>query len=138
MEKLKKLKAIIPVLGTMCVVLLFHFSKIYALKFYPVIVNSFIFCVFFSSVFCEETIIQKIAKKMDGELTDFSRNYTRKLTYVWCIFLFVNLSISFATVFMSPKVWELYNACISYIALGVMFGVEYIVRIILRAKYDRK
>lgn len=138
MEKLKKLKAIIPVLGTGCVVLLFHFSKIYALKFYPVIVNSFIFCVFFSSVFCEETIIQKIAKKMDGELTDFSRNYTRKLTYVWCIFLFVNLSISFATVFMSPKVWELYNACISYIALGVMFGVEYIVRIILRAKYDRK
>ena len=138
MEKLKKLKAIIPVLGTVCVVLLFHFSKIYALKFYPVIVNSFIFCVFFSSVFCEETIIQKIAKKMDGELTDFSRNYTRKLTYVWCIFMFVNLSISFATVFMSPKVWELYNACISYIALGVMFGVEYIVRIILRAKYDRK
>ncbi len=138
MEKVKKLKAIIPVLGTVCVVLLFHFSKIYALKFYPVIVNSFIFCVFFSSVFCEETIIQKIAKKMDGELTDFSRNYTRKLTYVWCIFLFVNLSISFATVFMSPKVWELYNACISYIALGVMFGVEYIVRIILRAKYDRK
>ena len=138
MEKLKKLKAIIPVLGTVCVVLLFHFSKIYALKFYPVIVNSFIFCVFFSSVFCEETIIQKIAKKMDGELTDFSRNYTRKLTYVWCIFLFVNLSISFATVLMSPKVWELYNACISYIALGVMFGVEYIVRIILRAKYDRK
>ncbi|DAA81131.1 TPA: DNA gyrase subunit B [Candidatus Gastranaerophilales bacterium HUM_2] len=138
MEKLKKLKAIIPVLGTVCVVLLFHFSKIYALKFYPVIVNSFIFCVFFSSVFCEETIIQKIAKKMDGELTDFSRNYTRKLTYVWCIFLFVNLSISFATVFMSPKIWELYNACISYIALGVMFGVEYIVRIILRAKYDRK
>lgn len=138
MEKLKKLKAIIPVLGTVCVVLLFHFSKIYALKFYPVIVNSFIFCVFFSSVFCEETIIQKIAKKMDGELTDFSRNYTRKLTYVWCIFLFVNLSISFATVFMSPKVWELYNACISYIVLGVMFGVEYIVRIILRAKYDRK
>ncbi len=138
MEKLKKLKAIIPVLGTVCVVLLFHFSKIYALKFYPVIVNSFIFCVFFSSVFCEETIIQKIAKQMDGELTDFSRNYTRKLTYVWCIFLFVNLSISFATVFMSPKVWELYNACISYIALGVMFGVEYIVRIILRAKYERK
>lgn len=138
MEKLKKLKTIIPVLGTVCVVLLFHFSKIYALKFYPVIVNSFIFCVFFSSVFCEETIIQKIAKKMDGELTDFSRNYTRKLTYVWCIFLFVNLSISFATVFMSPKVWELYNACISYVALGVMFGVEYIVRIILRAKYDRK
>lgn len=129
---------ILPLIGTILVVLLFHFSKIYALKFYPVIVNSFIFCVFFSSLFCKETVIQKIAKKMDGELTDFSRNYTRKLTYVWCVFLFINLSISFATVFMSAKIRTLYNACISYIALGVMFGVEYIVRIILRAKYDKR
>ena len=133
---IKKLKPIIPFCVTICVVLLFHFSKIYALKFYPVIVNSFIFCIFFSSLFCKETIIQKFAKKIDGELTDFSRNYTRKLTYVWCVFLFINLAISVATVFMSERIWELYNACISYIALGVMFGVEYIVRIILRAKYD--
>lgn len=135
---IKKLKPIIPFCATICVVLLFHFSKIYALKFYPVVVNSFIFCVFFSSLFCKETIIQKVAKKMDGELTDFSRNYTRKLTYVWCVFLFVNLSISIATVFLSERIWELYNACISYVALGVMFGVEYIVRIIMRARYERR
>ena len=135
---IKKLKPIIPFCATICVVLLFHFSKIYALKFYPEVVNSFIFCVFFSSLFCKETIIQKVAKKMDGDLTDFSRNYTRKLTYVWCVFLFVNLSISIATVFLSERIWELYNACISYVALGVMFGVEYIVRIIMRARYERR
>ncbi len=135
---IKKLRPLLPFVGTLLIVLLFHFSKLYFLKFYPVIVNSFIFCVFFSSLFCKETVIQKIAKKMDGgELNDFTRNYTRKLTYVWCVFLFVNLSISVATVFMSPKVWELYNACISYIALGVMFGVEYIVRIIMRARYQK-
>lgn len=138
MHYLKKIKSIIPFFITICVVLLFHFSKIYVLKFYPVFVNFFIFCIFFSSIFCKETIIQKIAKKMDGKLTDFSRNYTRKLTYVWCIFLFINLSISIATIFMTEKIWELYNACISYIALGVMFGVEYIIRIILRKKYDKK
>lgn len=118
--------------------MLFHFSHLYALKFYPVIVNLFIFSVFFTSLFCKETVIQKIAKKMDGELTDFSRNYTRKLTYIWCLFLFINLLLSFITVFLSPRIWELYNACISYIALGFMFGIEYIVRIILRAKYDKK
>ena len=138
LSNLKKLRPIFPFLGTICVVMFFHYSKIYALKLYPVIVNSFIFCVFFCSLFCEETVIQKIAKKMDGKLTDFSRKYTRNLTYVWCIFLFVNLLISIATVFMSAKIWELYNACISYLALGIMFGVEYIVRIILRAKYDKK
>ena len=86
----------------------------------------------------KETVIQKIAKKLEGgTLDDFTRNYTRNLTYVWCVFLFVNLSISVATVFMSDKVWALYNACISYIALGVMFGVEYIVRVILRARHRK-
>ena len=133
-----KVKPLLPFLGTLCIVLLFHFSKVYVLKFYPVIVNSFIFCVFFASLFCRETVIQKKEKKMEGGVLDnFTRNYTRILTYVWCIFLFINLLISIATVFMSAKVWALYNACISYIALGVMFGVEYIVRIILRARYQK-
>lgn len=138
MGYIKKIKPLLPFVGTVFIVCLFHFSKVYVLKFYPVIVNSFIFCVFFSSLFCKETIIQKIARKMEGkELSDFTKKYTKILTYVWCVFLFVNLMISIATVFMSDKIWALYNACISYIALGVMFGVEYIVRIIMRAKYDR-
>ncbi|CDE89654.1 MAG: hypothetical protein BHW55_01685 [Candidatus Melainabacteria bacterium 35_41] len=137
-EKLKKLKRLIPFLITIFVIVFFHYSRIYVLKFYPVITNSFIFIVFFSSLFCKETVIQKIAKKMDGELTDFSRNYTRNLTYVWCIFLFINLSISILTVFLPAKIWILYNGCISYIAIGLLFGVEYIVRITLRAKHVRK
>ncbi|MFQ8625042.1 MAG: hypothetical protein ACLSA2_00425 [Candidatus Gastranaerophilaceae bacterium] len=74
---------------------------------------------------------------MDGELTDFSRDYTRKLTYVWCVFLFINLAISIITVFQPAKIWILYNGCISYIAIGLLFGAEYIVRIILRTKYEK-
>ncbi len=134
---LKKLKRILPFLITIFVIVFFHYSRIYVLKFYPVITNSFIFTVFFSSLFCKETVIQKIAKKMDGELTDFSRDYTRKLTYVWCVFLFINLAISIITVFQPAKIWILYNGCISYIAIGLLFGAEYIVRIILRTKYEK-
>lgn len=134
---LKKLKRILPFLITIFVIVFFHYSRIYVLKFYPVITNSFIFTVFFSSLFCKETVIQKIAKKMDSELTDFSRDYTRKLTYVWCVFLFINLAISIITVFQPEKIWILYNGCISYIAIGLLFGAEYIVRIILRTKYEK-
>ncbi len=134
---LKKLKRILPFLITIFVIVFFHYSRIYVLKFYPVITNSFIFTIFFSSLFCKETVIQKIAKKMDGELTDFSRDYTRKLTYVWCVFLFINLAISIITVFQPAKIWILYNGCISYIAIGLLFGAEYIVRIILRTKYEK-
>ena len=134
---LKKLKRILPFLITIFVIVFFHYRRIYVLKFYPVITNSFIFTVFFSSLFCKETVIQKIAKKMDSELTDFSRDYTRKLTYVWCVFLFINLAISIITVFQPAKIWILYNGCISYIAIGLLFGAEYIVRIILRTKYEK-
>ena len=133
-----KLRFILPFFLTLCVILLFHYTQFFAVKFYPVIANFTAFAVFFVSSFSEETVIQKFAKMLEGgTLDDFTRNYTRRLTYVWCVFCFLNLSISIATVFMAGKWWALYNGFISYLALGTMFAVEYIVRVVLRKKYQK-
>ncbi len=133
-----KLRFILPFFLTLCVILLFHYTQFFAVKFYPVIANFTAFVVFFVSSFSEETVIQKFAKMLEGgTLDDFTRNYTRRLTYVWCVFCFLNLSISIATVFMAEKWWALYNGFISYLALGTMFAVEYIVRVVLRKKYQK-
>lgn len=133
-----KLRFILPFFLTLCVILLFHYTQFFAVKFYPVIANFTAFAVFFVSSFSEETVIQKFAKMLEGgTLDDFTRNYTRRLTYVWCVFCFLNLSISIATVFMTEKWWALYNGFISYLALGTMFAVEYIVRVVLRKKYQK-
>lgn len=129
-----KPKFLFPICITLLVILLFHYTKIFAIKFYPVVANTTIFFVFFSSLFTKETIIQKFAKAIDGELSENALKYTRNLTIIWCIFMFINLAISIWTVVMPERIWALYNGCISYIALGTLFGVEYIIRCILKKK----
>lgn len=133
----KKIKFVIPLSVTLAVILLFHYTQIFAVKFYPVCANLTVFLVFFTSLFAKETVIQKFAKAIEGELDEFTKNYTRKLTYVWCIFCFCNLILSIVTLFLPEKIWAIYNGCISYIAIGTMFAVEYMVRKILRNIYQK-
>lgn len=131
-----KLKFIFPFIITLLVILLFHFTQLYFVKFYPVLANLTAFLVFFISSFAKETVIQKFAKQLEGGvLDDFTRTYTRNLTYVWCAVTFLNLVISIITVFLPEKWWALYNGCISYFAIGMVFVVEYIIRVVLRKKY---
>lgn len=131
------LRFIFPFFVTLLVILIFHFTQIKLVKFYPVLANFTVFLVFFISLFTKETVIQKIARKFEGELDEFTKNYTRNLTYVWCVFTFLNFVISTVTVFLPEQVWVLYNGCISYIAIGSLFVVEYMVRIVLRKKYRK-
>ena len=133
-----KLKYILPLFGTLFVILIFHYTKIYLVKLYPGAANLTTFLIFFISSFSQETVIQKFAKQLEGGiLDDFTRIYTRNLTYIWCIITFINLVISIITVFLPEKWWALYNGCISYFAIGIVFVVEYIIRIVLRKKYRK-
>ena len=128
---------IFPIIFTFVIIGLFHFTNLIALKFYPAVINLAIFILFFSSTFTNETVIQKIARMMEGkELPDIVKNYTRKLTYVWCVFLLFNFLVSFATIFMSSKVWTIYNGCISYLLTGLLFAVEYVIRIRFKRKHN--
>ena len=131
------MKMIFPILFTFFIIGLFHFTNLIALKFYPAAINLAIFILFFSSTFTDETIIQKFAKIMEGkELPDIVKCYTRKLTYVWCVFLLFNFLISSATIFMSSKVWTIYNRCISYLFTNFLFAVEYVIRIRFKRKHN--
>ncbi len=119
---------------TLFVILLFHYTQIFFVKFYPVCANLTVFFVFFLSLFSKETVIQKFAKMVDGELSKNALKYTRNLTYIWCILAFFNFVVSLITVFLSEEIWALFNGLISYILIGSLFLVEYIVRSILKKK----
>ena len=55
--------------------------------------------------------------------------YCRNVTLVWCCFFIVNGSIALMSVFGdSYRFWALYNGCIAYILMGLLFSGEYIVR----------
>lgn len=129
-----KTKYFMPVLITLCIILLFYIKRIVFLKFYPPICNLTVFIIFFSSIFTKETIIQKFARMWGDTLEGNAFIYTRNLTYIWCIFMFANLLISIWTIFLSDNIWMLYNGLISYILIGLIFIVEYIVRRILQIR----
>ena len=132
------MRVIFSIIFTLVVICAFHFTNFIALKCYPAFINLLVFFIFFSSTFTDETIIQKFAKMMEGnkELPDIVKDYTRKLTYVWCVFLMFNFLVSFATIFMSAKVWTIYNGFVSYMLTGLLFAVEYIIRIRFKRKHN--
>lgn len=129
-----KIKHITPIILTLCIIILFYFKRFVFLKLYPPICNFTVFMVFFLSLFAKETVIQKFARACGDKLEKPAWNYTRNLTYFWCIFMFLNFALSVYTIFLSDNIWILYNGFISYILVGLMFAIEYVVRIILRKR----
>ena len=131
----KNYRFLISIFFSLFIVVLFYFKRLVVIKYYPPIVNCSFFLIFFTSLFQKETIIQKFAKMMEGELPPIALKYTRNLTYIWAIFLFINFLISLTTVFLSDKIWIIYNGCLSYIFVGTFFGIEYIVRLIFKKRH---
>ena len=132
----KTLKSIFPILFMLFIIIVFHCTKCELLKYYPVLVNFGFFLLFFSSSFMKETIIQRLAKLMEPDIKPKALEYTRKLTYAWAGFTFCNFLVSLYTVFLSEKIWAVYNGCISYLLVGGFFAIEYIVRRNFKRKYD--
>lgn len=134
---LKLLKAGMPIITMLCVIVLFRFTDFFLLKFYPAVVNFGFFVVFFSSIFREHTIIQKFAMASEGgNLKPWVMDYTRKLTYIWSGFMFLNFIAASVTIFLPYKIWAVYNGFISYLLVGSFFVIEYIIRLIFKRKYD--
>lgn len=136
MKLLKSLKFILPILFTFFVIGFFLWTKIAIVKIYPVLMNFIFLCVFFSSLFAKETIIQKIAKVMDGKLEEPVKTYTRNLTYIWVVFLFANFSVSAITLFLPDKFWVVYNGFVSYFLVGTIFVVEYVIRYFFKKRHN--
>ena len=96
--------------------------------------NFFFFITFTISSFQKETMLHKIAKKLDNEITEEFDTYMRNFTYIWILVTFTNLVISFSTLFMPDRVWALYNGCISYLLIGTVLAIEYPIRLIYKRK----
>ncbi len=129
-----RLKLLVSLCITLFIICLFHYTELFVVKLYPVFANLTVFLVFFISIFSKETVIQKFAKAVDGELSPNAIIYTRHLTYIWSGLTFFNFLMSLISVFMSTKFWAVYNGFIAYLLIGTLLCVEYIIRMILKKK----
>ncbi|HCH5666592.1 TPA: hypothetical protein NKZ44_003691 [Vibrio parahaemolyticus] len=105
------------------------------LKFYPVVVNVCMLCVFAFSLKQPQSIIERLARLQEPELLPSGVAYTRKVTMVWCVFFVLNAAFALYTCFLPVKIWTLYNGLISYLLAGSLFAGEWIVRQFVRKEH---
>ncbi|MCQ2604061.1 MAG: AMP-binding protein [Spirochaetia bacterium] len=108
------------------------------LKFYPVAVNAVFLVLFGHTLFVPPCIIYRFATLYDRSISHSMyrkrvEKYCWKVTVIWCIFFIINGSIAFLSVYdRSYKWWAVYNGCISYILMGILFAGEFLVRRIVQ------
>lgn len=110
-------------------------GSLVGLKSYPVVVNLVLLSVFAISLWRSPTVIERLARLQTPDLPPQAIVYTRKVTWVWCVFFVVNGSIAAATVPASEQIWALYNGFLSYIAMGALMGGEYLVRLRVQRRH---
>ncbi|MCY1077398.1 hypothetical protein [Archangium lansingense] len=106
------------------------------LKLYPVLVNTVLLAVFATSLAYPPSVIERLARLREPELPASGVTYTRRVTQVWCGFFVLNGGIAlFTAIGASDETWALYNGLISYVLMGVLFAVEWVVRQQVRARH---
>lgn len=104
-------------------------NAILPLKLYPVIVNAGFLAAFALSLSTPVSMVERFARMRDPELPPQAVAYTRRVTQAWCIFFAANGTMAAATaLWASDAGWWLYNGVIAYVLMGLMFGVELLVR----------
>ena len=99
------------------------------IRLYPVLVNFSLLAIFAISLKYPPTFIEKLARLTTPELPESGVQYTKKVTKVWCAFFIFNGSVAgYTALFSSIENWALYNGLISYLLMGLIFAVEFIVR----------
>ncbi len=100
-----------------------------ALLYYPLLVNVLLLLVFGYSLLRPPSIIERLARLTEPDLPERAVRYTRGVTAVWCGFFVLNGAIAaYTAAFASLAAWSLYNGFVAYIAMGVLFGAEWLVR----------
>lgn len=99
------------------------------LKLYPVLVNGLLLLLFGWSLRYPPSAIERLARLTEPDLPPSGVRYTRRVTQVWCGFFLGNGSIALYTAtYSSDHWWALYNGCIAYVLMGILFAAEWLVR----------
>jgi len=132
-------KSLLPVAGavlaTMSLVLIFGDGRLLLLN--PVFINLVFLAAFAFTLRRPPSMIERFARLRDRNLPDEAIPYCRKVTVVWCVFFVVNGGIALWTATKAAvEMWTLYNGLISYGLMGLLFGIEYLVRRVQMRRHE--
>ncbi|QIM62080.1 hypothetical protein A1D29_01445 [Pasteurellaceae bacterium Orientalotternb1] len=96
---------------------------------YPVIISGVLLTLFGSSLFSEQSLIERLARLQDPNLPPQAIGYTRRVTQIWCGFFLFNIATCTALILTQQyQWWAWYSGGISYLIMGILFGGEWLVR----------
>lgn len=99
------------------------------LRWYPVLISSFMLALFGTSLMQGMPMAERLARLREPELPPAAVRYTRRVTQAWCLFFLVNGLIAAGLTLWAPLAWwTLYNGLIAYAAMGLLFAVEWLIR----------
>jgi uncharacterized membrane protein len=98
------------------------------LLYYPVLVNVFFFLVFAASLGQEQTLIERLARRLEPDLPPSGVRYTRRVTQAWCVFFIANGGVALWSIGAGEAIWAFYNGCLAYLLMGLMFAGEWLLR----------
>jgi uncharacterized membrane protein len=94
----------------------------------PVVTNA-LFLTHFAASLRSMPIAERFARAHDGDLSAAQIAYCRGLTMAWIVFFVVNGAVCGALALFAPVAWwTLYTGLLSYVALGAMVAIEYVIR----------
>lgn len=103
---------------------------------YPVFV-SLMMLVLFANSLKGEAFITKIARIKEPNMPSHIELYTRNLTKIWiAFFIFNTLVCTILALFEDKSYWVFYTGVFSYVLMGVIFGVEFVVRKFHKKRYE--
>ncbi len=106
-----------------------------AVMAYPVAVSLCVAGVFAVSLRFPPTAVERLARIVEPDLPPEGVAYTRKVTLVWIAFLLANATVSAASALWgSVAAWTLWNGLLSYLAMGLLFLGEILVRRAVRRR----
>jgi uncharacterized membrane protein len=98
--------------------------------------NAAMLTVFALSLWFKPAVITRLARLIEGELSEKAVAYTEKVTWVWVGFFLVNGALSLFTVLYGDMgIWTLYNGFIAYVLMGLLFIIEWSVRRVVKDKH---
>jgi uncharacterized membrane protein len=113
---------------TFCALLALFDSPL-LLRWYPVLISSFMLALFGLSLKYGPPVVERLARLSEPRLPDSAIRYTRQVTIAWCVFFLCNGLLAAALTLWAPlSWWALYTGLISYGLMGLLFAIEWLLR----------
>jgi len=101
----------------------------HALLFVPVAVNAALLVAFGRTLWKGPPLVETFARMQVPDLPADEVRYCRSVTIVWCTFFLANGFVcGWLALYASTWAWTVYTGFVSYILIGLLFAVEFLVR----------